>query len=105
MTDMRRPEPFGCSDHNCIIRQRESGGMGTNGGCRCQPTHLLPDDRVRLKAWIRWLVEKNERLNYRVNVLADACDDLEVQLAEVEARFCTHNATVAVVAAAHSRRD
>ena len=69
---MNRPEPFGCSDHNCIFRPRESGGMGTNGGCRCLPTHLLPDDRVRLKAWIRWLVEKNEQL--------------EVQLADAEAK-------------------
>lgn len=25
---------YGCSDHNCIYGHK--GGMGTNGGCRCE---------------------------------------------------------------------
>lgn len=28
----------GCGDHSCVIAK--PGGMGTNGGCRCERVHL-----------------------------------------------------------------
>lgn len=28
----------GCGDHSCVVAK--PGGMGTNGGCRCERVHL-----------------------------------------------------------------
>lgn len=25
----------GCSDHDCVIKPKQKGQMGTNGGCHC----------------------------------------------------------------------
>ena len=38
---------IGCGDHSCVVRRPR--GMGTNGGCRCLPRELHPDDAVRLR--------------------------------------------------------
>lgn len=60
MTD--RPEPFGCSDPDCIWLPRNRGGIGTNGGCHCLPLRMSPIERDEVKQKIRWLVEEVERL-------------------------------------------
>ncbi len=36
----------GCSDHDCSLKT-SSGGMGTNGGCRClRTTHPIVMNRM-----------------------------------------------------------
>jgi hypothetical protein len=35
--------------------------MCTNGGCRCIPLKMTPDERVRLRKGIQWLAERVAR--------------------------------------------
>lgn len=39
----------GCTDHQCIyLEGKPRQGMGTNGGCRCDPRPLLRDMQQRI---------------------------------------------------------
>ena len=52
---------YGCSDHNCIYGH--AGGMGTNGGCRCEKElHRIGPEGIKAARQIRLLRAENERL-------------------------------------------
>ena len=49
-------EAQGCSDGGCVFRSPSARGMHTNAGCRCLPLRMTPNERVKLRRWIRELV-------------------------------------------------
>lgn len=46
---------YGCG-HSCVFRFPKVGGMATNGGCKCVPHSMTPDEAVKLRKKIRDLV-------------------------------------------------
>ena len=52
---------YGCTDHNCIYGPE--GGMGTNGGCRCEKElQRLGPQGIKAARQIRLLRADNKRL-------------------------------------------
>ena len=52
---MTEQNPYACGDIGCILRRLGVPRQGTNGGCRCIPRHMTPEDRANLRQGIRWL--------------------------------------------------
>ena len=60
---MSTQNPHRCFDGACVLLvPGTTRGMGTNGGCRCMPLKTTPNERVKLRAGVRWLAEEVERL-------------------------------------------
>ena len=51
--------PYACGDGGCVLLvPGVPVGMHTNGGCRCIPLKMTPNERHRLRKGIRWLAER-----------------------------------------------
>jgi len=55
---MNAQNPYWCGDGMCVLRVPGIRGQHTNGGCRCIPLRMTPNERVRLREGIRWLAER-----------------------------------------------
>lgn len=54
-----KQNPYACGDGGCVLLvPGVPVGMHTNGGCRCIPLNMTPNERVRLREGIRWLAER-----------------------------------------------
>ena len=54
-----KQNPYACGDGGCVLLvPGVPVGMHTNGGCRCIPLKMTPDERVRLRKGVRWLAER-----------------------------------------------
>jgi len=72
--DARRKGPgdfpvLGCSDNSCEVRA--PGGMGTNGGCRCEAREL--------RRALRWWRRKAEFLETTIREMRDSHAAAEVK--------------------------
>lgn len=70
-TKKRAPDhgpDFGCGDHSCYVSKPT--GMGTNGGCRCEPRELR-----RGVIWWRLAAEGNQNAVERLRDLLLNCPE------------------------------
>ena len=66
---------YGCSDHNCIYGHK--GGMGTNGGCRCEKElHRLGTQGIKAARQIRLLRTQLEKVQAENERLRQALEQI-----------------------------
>ena len=75
MDETKTNERRGCGDGGCVFRPPSSRGQHTNGGCRCVPLRMTPNERVVLRRWIRSEVTERDALRAEVERLRELVDD------------------------------